>query len=71
MRRDHDLCSEEGPVVSDGIQWLIGRDDWSYSVIFARGIAPEELALRILETRFGLALPRDVEERQLRAFVIR
>ncbi|MFJ2745698.1 DUF6461 domain-containing protein [Streptomyces sp. NPDC087440] len=29
------------------IQWLIGRDDWAYSVLFARGITPEELALRM------------------------
>ncbi|MCZ4126156.1 DUF6461 domain-containing protein [Streptomyces sp. H39-S7] len=33
--------------MSDGIQWLIGLDDWTYSVIFARGITPEELALRM------------------------
>ncbi|MGX5208013.1 DUF6461 domain-containing protein [Streptomyces violaceus] len=33
--------------MSDGIQWLIGRDDWTYSVIFARGVTPEELALRL------------------------
>lgn len=33
--------------MSGGIQWLLDRDDWCYSVTFARGITPEELALRM------------------------
>ncbi|MFF3157788.1 DUF6461 domain-containing protein [Streptomyces sp. NPDC057910] len=33
--------------MGDGIQWLVGREDWTYSVLFARGITPDELALRV------------------------
>ncbi|MFD5079742.1 DUF6461 domain-containing protein [Streptomyces sp. NPDC058371] len=28
-----------------GIQWLADQDDWRHGVVFARGIAPEELGL--------------------------
>ncbi len=34
-------------IVGDGIQWLVGREDWTYSVLFARGITPEELPVRL------------------------
>ncbi|WP_411079578.1 DUF6461 domain-containing protein [Streptomyces sp. cmx-18-6] len=32
---------------SDGIQWLADRDDWTYDIVFARGLPPEELAPRL------------------------
>ncbi|MFI9604787.1 DUF6461 domain-containing protein [Streptomyces sp. NPDC052043] len=34
-------------VVRGGIQWLVEQDDWQHSVVFARGITPEELGLRM------------------------
>ncbi|WP_405910746.1 MULTISPECIES: DUF6461 domain-containing protein [unclassified Streptomyces] len=30
-----------------GIQWLVDQDDWRHCVVFARGITPEELGLRM------------------------
>ncbi|WP_235441336.1 DUF6461 domain-containing protein (plasmid) [Streptomyces goshikiensis] len=33
--------------VSDGIQWLVGLQNWMSSVVFARGISAQELALRM------------------------
>ncbi|GAB7106377.1 hypothetical protein JCM4814A_46910 [Streptomyces phaeofaciens JCM 4814] len=33
--------------MSDGIVWLVDRDGWMSSVVFARGITPEELAVRM------------------------
>ena len=33
--------------MSDGVQWLTDHDDWCHDVVFARGITPEELALRM------------------------
>ncbi|MFE9764668.1 DUF6461 domain-containing protein [Streptomyces sp. NPDC005808] len=30
-----------------GIQWLVDQDDWRYGVVFARGLAPEELGVRM------------------------
>jgi hypothetical protein len=33
--------------MSDGIVWLVGLDGWMASVVFARGISPEELAVRM------------------------
>ncbi|GHF78569.1 hypothetical protein GCM10018790_65710 [Kitasatospora xanthocidica] len=33
--------------MGDGIQWLLDHDDWCHSVFFGRGLAPEELALRM------------------------
>ncbi|MFD8288773.1 DUF6461 domain-containing protein [Streptomyces lavendulae] len=34
-------------IVGGGIQWLVGPDRWQHSVVFARGITPEELGLRM------------------------
>ncbi|MFF9982400.1 hypothetical protein [Streptomyces erythrochromogenes] len=31
----------------DGIQWLVDQDPWQHAVVFARGIDPEELGLRM------------------------
>ncbi|MGW5733373.1 MULTISPECIES: DUF6461 domain-containing protein [Streptomyces] len=33
--------------MSGGIQWLVGLENWMSSVVFARGISPQELALRM------------------------
>ncbi|MFH9861586.1 DUF6461 domain-containing protein [Streptomyces sp. NPDC017202] len=33
--------------MSDGIVWLVDREHWMSSVVFARGITPEELAVRM------------------------
>ncbi|MFE9016698.1 hypothetical protein [Streptomyces cyaneofuscatus] len=33
--------------MSDGIQWLVGLQNWISSVVFARGISAQELALRM------------------------
>lgn len=33
--------------MEDGIQWLVDLDDWMSSVVFARGISPRELAVRM------------------------
>ncbi|GAA0612596.1 DUF6461 domain-containing protein [Streptomyces crystallinus] len=33
--------------MGDGIQWLVDLDDWMSSVVFARGISPQELAVRM------------------------
>ncbi|GAA2268459.1 hypothetical protein GCM10010232_70970 [Streptomyces amakusaensis] len=33
--------------MSDGIQWLVGLENWMSSVVFARGISAQELALRM------------------------
>ncbi|MFE5861662.1 DUF6461 domain-containing protein [Streptomyces virginiae] len=33
--------------MSDGIQWLVGLEDWMSSVVFARGISAQELAVRM------------------------
>ncbi|MFI1398561.1 DUF6461 domain-containing protein [Streptomyces sp. NPDC020681] len=33
--------------MSDGIQWLVGLEGWMSSVVFARGISAQELALRM------------------------
>ncbi|MGW7196537.1 DUF6461 domain-containing protein [Streptomyces chryseus] len=30
-----------------GIEWLVGLENWMSSVVFARGISPEELAVRM------------------------
>ncbi|MFD9326163.1 DUF6461 domain-containing protein [Streptomyces sp. NPDC060065] len=30
-----------------GIQWLVDQNDWRHCVVFARGITPEELGLRM------------------------
>lgn len=30
-----------------GIQWLVDQDDWRHCVVFARGITPQELGLRM------------------------
>ncbi|WP_405705366.1 DUF6461 domain-containing protein [Streptomyces sp. NBC_00069] len=34
-------------VVRGGIQWLVEQDDWQHNMVFARGITPEELGLRM------------------------
>ncbi|MFE5810261.1 DUF6461 domain-containing protein [Streptomyces sp. NPDC056491] len=33
--------------MGDGIQWLVDQDEWQHGVVFARGIDPEELAVRM------------------------
>lgn len=33
--------------MSGGIQWLVDQDDWQHGVVFARGIDPEELGVRM------------------------
>ncbi|MFF3215900.1 DUF6461 domain-containing protein [Streptomyces sp. NPDC002886] len=33
--------------MSDGIQWLVGLENWMSSVVFARGISAQELAVRM------------------------
>lgn len=33
--------------MDDGIQWLVDLDYWGSSIVFARGISPEELAVRM------------------------
>ncbi|KJY37819.1 hypothetical protein VR46_29855 [Streptomyces sp. NRRL S-444] len=40
-----------------GIQWLIEQDDWQHSVVFARGISPEELGLRMGGARGSIVSP--------------
>ncbi|MGE7384285.1 DUF6461 domain-containing protein [Streptomyces sp. NPDC004126] len=44
-------------VVRGGIQWLVEQDDWQHSVVFARGITPEELGLRMGGVRDSVASP--------------
>lgn len=41
----------------DGIQWLVGLEQWMSSVVFARGISPEELAVRMGGDRGGATEP--------------
>jgi hypothetical protein len=43
--------------VSDGIQWLVGLDNWMSSVVFARGISAAELALRMGGDREAATVP--------------
>ncbi|MFE1922415.1 hypothetical protein ACFW91_07625 [Streptomyces asoensis] len=33
--------------MSGGIQWLVDQDEWRHGVVFARGIEPEELGVRM------------------------
>ncbi|MET8454744.1 DUF6461 domain-containing protein [Streptomyces sp. NPDC005209] len=33
--------------MSSGIQWLVDQDEWQHGVVFARGIGPEELGVRM------------------------
>ncbi|MFG2394559.1 DUF6461 domain-containing protein [Streptomyces lavendulae] len=44
-------------VVHGGIQWLVEQDDWQHSVVFARGITPDELGLRMGGVRGSVASP--------------
>jgi hypothetical protein len=49
-------------VVRGGIQWLVEQDDWQHSVVFARGVTPEELGLRMGGVRGSVISPiTDVE----------
>ncbi|MEW2046718.1 DUF6461 domain-containing protein [Streptomyces sp. NBC_00377] len=43
--------------MSDGIVWLVDLDGWMSSVVFARGISPEELALRMGADPGGATAP--------------
>lgn len=45
-----------------GIQWLAEQDEWLHSVVFARGITPEELGLRMGGVRGSAVSPiTDIE----------
>lgn len=33
--------------MSGGIEWLVDQEDWQHGIVFARGIGPEELAVRM------------------------
>ncbi|MDX3118136.1 DUF6461 domain-containing protein [Streptomyces scabiei] len=49
-------------VVRGGIQWLAEQDEWLHSVVFARGITPEELGLRMGGVRGSAVSPiTDIE----------
>ncbi|MFE3760376.1 DUF6461 domain-containing protein [Streptomyces sp. NPDC059104] len=43
--------------MSGGIQWLVDQDDWQHGVVFARGIEPEELGVRMGGTPGSVASP--------------
>ncbi|MFI9102874.1 DUF6461 domain-containing protein [Streptomyces fildesensis] len=43
--------------MSDGIQWLVGLENWMSSVVFARGISAQELALRMGGDRDKATVP--------------
>ncbi|MER5930981.1 DUF6461 domain-containing protein [Streptomyces sp. NPDC002054] len=43
--------------MGDGIQWLVDQDDWQHGVIFARGIGPEELGVRMGGTPGSVVSP--------------
>ncbi|MFJ9738580.1 DUF6461 domain-containing protein [Streptomyces sp. NPDC101166] len=43
--------------MSGGIQRLVEQDDWQHDVIFARGITPEELGLRMGGPRGSVVSP--------------
>ncbi|MBO7937389.1 hypothetical protein JTP77_015885 [Streptomyces sp. S9] len=52
--------------MSDGIVWLADLDGWMSSVVFARGIGPEELAVRMGGEPGGATEPiTDAEVRRL------
>ncbi|MFJ6484535.1 DUF6461 domain-containing protein [Streptomyces sp. NPDC091682] len=40
-----------------GIQWLVDQDPWQHTVVFARGIEPEELGLRMGGTPGSVVSP--------------
>ncbi|MFD5513090.1 hypothetical protein ACFWIB_35795 [Streptomyces sp. NPDC127051] len=43
--------------MSGGIQWLVDQDDWQHGVVFARGIEPEELGVRMGSTPGSVVSP--------------
>ncbi|MFD3437052.1 DUF6461 domain-containing protein [Streptomyces sp. NPDC058685] len=43
--------------MSDGIQWLVGLENWMSSVVFARGISAHELAVRMGADPHGATEP--------------
>ncbi|MFI5671008.1 hypothetical protein [Streptomyces sp. NPDC051704] len=52
--------------MSDGIQWLVDQDDWQHGVVFARGIEPEELGVRMGGTPGSVVSPiTDTEARNM------
>ncbi|WP_328792685.1 MULTISPECIES: DUF6461 domain-containing protein [unclassified Streptomyces] len=43
--------------MSSGIQWLVDQDDWQHGVVFARGIEPQELGVRMGGTPGSVVSP--------------
>jgi hypothetical protein len=52
----HSTIAREAGALTEGIQWLVDLDNWDTGIMFARGIPPEELAVR-MGAAPGSALP--------------
>lgn len=48
-------------VIGDGIQWLVEQRPWQHSVVFARAIGAEELAVRMGGRPGGIPSPASAE----------